>query len=182
MAEGKQPRAVQDQHDVDPDVGSIVLIQDIDGRQRFAVVMDVEKHHTSSRTTSPRYYVVMPNYTGRWVDQTWRWVDRRVIVDTAPSCSRCQMSRWYWLKEGMVDCEVCHPADVDWHDIWGLVASLTDDIMQDDPRFEPVRAAVQQCDEAFAADNGVEFQKHFLKLVWTVQDYQWNPDSWAEEV
>ncbi len=171
MAEEKQARAVQGQHDVDPDVGSIVLIQDRDGRQRLAMVMGVEKPHTPSGAAIPWYYV-MPNYVGRWVN-------RHVIIDSAPSCSRCRMSRWYWLKEGMVDCEVCHPADVDWHDIWGLVASLTDDITQDDPRFEPVRAAVQQCDEAFAADNGAEFQKHFLKLVWTVQDYQWNPDSYA---
>ncbi len=172
MAEEKQARAVQGQHDVDPDVGSIVLIQDIDGRQRLAMVMDVENHYTSSRATSPRYYV-MPNYTGRWVD-------RRVIVDTAPSCSRCHMSRWYWLKEGMVECAVCHPPDADWQTMWQDIASLMDDIPQDDVRFQSVCAAVRQCDEAFAVGNVAEFQKASLRLVWTVQDYQWNPDSYAE--
>ena len=172
MAEEKQARAVQGQHDVDPDVGSIVLIQDIDGRQRLAMVMDVEAPHTFSRATSPRYYV-MPNYTGRWVD-------RRVIVETAPSCSRCHMSRWYWLKKGMVDCAVCHPPDADWQTGWQDIASLVDDIPQDDARFPSVRAAVRQCDEAFAAGNVAEFQKTFLRLVWTVQDGQWNPDPGVE--
>ena len=173
MAEEKQARAVQGQHDVDPDVGSIVLIQDIDGRQRLAMVMDVEKPHTPSGTAIPWYYV-MPNYMGRWVN-------RHVIVDTAPLCSRCHMSRWYWVKGGMVDCAVCHPPDADWQTMWQDIASLTDDIMQDDPRFEPVRAAVQQCDEAFTAGNVAEFQKASLRLVWTIQDYQWNPDPWAEK-
>ncbi len=50
------------------------------------------------------------------------------------------------------------PDKPDWLAEWRTLAWITDGMRADDPRFQPVMAALQQCDTAFLANDGARFQ------------------------
>jgi len=65
----------------------------------------------------------------------------------------------YLDKIRQVEREAQKTPVTDWLAAWKEVAALTDAIPDDDPRFEPVRAALGQCDVAFVAGDRGAFQR-----------------------
>jgi hypothetical protein len=47
----------------------------------------------------------------------------------------------------------------DWLSVWRELAAVTNGITRDDPRFEPVLAALNRCDEQFLANDWAGFQQ-----------------------
>ncbi len=50
------------------------------------------------------------------------------------------------------------PDKPDWLAEWHMLAYITDNMMADDPRFQPVMAALQQCDTHFLANDWPSFR------------------------
>jgi hypothetical protein len=46
----------------------------------------------------------------------------------------------------------------DWLTLWQHVADISDGLEPDDPRLEPVLAAIERCDAAFMADDKAVFR------------------------
>lgn len=57
-----------------------------------------------------------------------------------------------------------------WLATWRELAAITDGITADDPRFQPVMAALEQCDTAYLAGDWPAFQRAALQVREVVQD------------
>ncbi len=53
---------------------------------------------------------------------------------------------------------LAEPANPDWLAGWRTLARITDGITADDPQFQPVMAAIEECDVAFLAGDWGRFQ------------------------
>lgn len=53
---------------------------------------------------------------------------------------------------------------MDWLGAWRDLAALTDGIARDDPRFQPVIKALDDCDAAFAVEDWNGFQQCAVKV------------------
>ena len=51
-----------------------------------------------------------------------------------------------------------------WETAWRDLAELTEGITKNDPRFQPVCHALEQCDQSFESGNWLNFQKAASEL------------------
>ena len=69
---------------------------------------------------------------------------------------------------GLERSSIAIPLSPDWLAECQMLARLTDGITREDPRFEPVLAALSQCDDFYLANDWPAFQQAAARLRQTV--------------
>ena len=95
---------------------------------------------------------------------TYRWPSGEIQLE--PGCPvylpESRALRLLAKAQGRV--RLAEPANPEWLAEWRALARITDGITADDPRFQPIMAALEQCDMAYLAGDWPGFQRAALAV------------------
>ncbi len=159
---GQKPKPDPGRHGPASQIGRVVMVEAKSGHKALAVIECVTIIEDRPYLKPGRWLWITANGTKRCVHDS-------LVVDLAPSCPRCQTSRWWWTEEGQIRCARCYPPAPDWQKAWKNLAALTDGILPDDPHRSLVLTLVHACDESFKRGDWPAFQQAVAQVRLAVQ-------------
>ena len=95
---------------------------------------------------------------------TYRWPSGEIQLEPGCPVYLPESRALKLLAKAQGKVRLAEPANPDWLAEWRTLARITDGITADDPRFQPVMAALEQCDKAFQANDWSAFRRAAMQV------------------